>query len=224
MPVIARAAENIPGYDQQYPPFRLDEYNYHAIARSILDGTLYASHDAKEFPYPIGFPVVAAPFIALFGDIGGYLANLCILMGATLLFYLLARRYTGRNGSLLLTAVLAFATLNWFYATSCYTEPLSQLLVLGSFALVTGINSTVRRHAIALMCGAYSSDLLFSSDRITYCSPSHLVSTWRLIQLVRSGSTVRCCHLHWGLYRLWRSGLSGTAQSSVHHSRLSIQG
>lgn len=136
MPVISRAAETIPGYDLHYPPFRLDEYNYHTIARSVLSGEVYRD-GALEFDFPIGFPVVAAPFVAVFGDRGGYLANLLILWAAAILFYVLARRYTSSTGASILTAILAFATLNWFYATSCYAEPLAQLLVLGSFGLAT---------------------------------------------------------------------------------------
>jgi len=152
MPVISRAAETIPGYDETYPPFRLDEYNYHTIAESIIDGDLYAD-GAKEFHYPIGFPVVAVSFVALFGEIGGYLANLLILWCAAVVFYLMVRRYQGTAGSLIITGVLAFATLNWFYATSCYTEPLSQLLVLGSFSLLTAAGAPDKRR-IALFAAA----------------------------------------------------------------------
>ncbi|MFC1512373.1 ArnT family glycosyltransferase, partial [Candidatus Latescibacterota bacterium] len=153
MPVISRAAETIPGYDETYPPFRLDEYSYYTIAESILAGDIYAD-DAKEFHYPIGFPIIAAPFIALFGEIGGYLANMLILWCAAIIFYLIVRRTTGTAGSLIMTGVLALATLNWFYATSCYTEPLSQLLVLAAFAFLTTTGAPGKRHiALLLVAG-----------------------------------------------------------------------
>lgn len=93
---------------------------------------------ALERSFTIGFPVVAAPFIAALGDIGGYVANAIILWICLILFYRIVRRYgCSQLKALVLTVILAFATLNWFYAVSCYTEPLSQLLVLVSFFLVT---------------------------------------------------------------------------------------
>jgi hypothetical protein len=134
--VIERSAETIPGYDANYPPFRMDEHVYDAIARSVLAGDLYRD-GAPEFSYPVGFPLVAAPFVAVFGQAGGYVANLIILWLSAVVFFLVVRRFAGFGRALIATAVLAFATLNWFYANSCYTEPLSQLLVIASFACLT---------------------------------------------------------------------------------------
>ncbi len=136
LPVIAHKAEDIPGYDVRYPPFRVDEYNYHTIAENILSGDVYAE-GSLERSYTIGFPVAALPFVAVFGSIGGYVANAVIMWACLVVFYLAARGYTGRLKSMIVTAVLAFATLNWFYAASCYTEPLSQLLLLLSLFLLT---------------------------------------------------------------------------------------
>jgi len=175
MPVIARMAESIPGYDTNYPPFRVDEYNYNTIAKSLLTGDIYRP-DSLERSYTIGFPVVAAPFIAVFGNIGGYVANALIIWGGLLLFYGILRRDLSRGKSLIVTAILAFATLDWFYAASCYTEPLAQLLALGSWYLLvrgsdestgpawwaaagaaTALNLFVRPHYIllAVQIGAY---------------------------------------------------------------------
>lgn len=132
MPVIARLAENIPGYDRTYPPFRVDEYNYHTIAENILNGSVY-EENSLERNFTIGFPLVASPFIAIMGEIGGYIANVFIIWLSIVVFYMILRRYCSRSKALIFSLIMAFATLNWFYAASCYTEPLSQLLINLSF-------------------------------------------------------------------------------------------
>lgn len=151
MPVIARQAENIPGYDTHYPPFRVDEYNYNTIAHNILSGSIYTS-DSLERSYTIGFPVVAAPFIALFGDIGGYIANTLIIWAGLIIFYCIARRFAGSGLSIVATLILAFTTLDYFYAASCYTEPLAQLMVLLSIFFILprkGKESDVRAFIVS---------------------------------------------------------------------------
>jgi len=160
MPVIARQAENIPGYDTHYPPFRVDEYNYYAIARNILEGRLYEG-ESLERGYPAGFAFVAAPFVAVLGPLGGYVANACIMWACLVLFYVMSRRYAPRGRSLFLTGLLAFTTLNWFYAASCYTEPLSQLLVLGALFLLTAGGDLRKRGVFMFAAGFVLSLNLF---------------------------------------------------------------
>jgi len=160
LPIIAHKAEDIPGYDTNYPPFRVDEYNYHTIAENILSGDVYAE-GSLERSYTIGFPVVALPFIALFGRIGGYVANAVIMWTCLVVFYLTARRYASRAKSLVLTAVLAFATLNWFYAASCYTEPLSQLLLVLAFYFLTVDDNAPRRRTALAAAGCLAALNLF---------------------------------------------------------------
>ncbi len=152
--VIERAAETINGYDNFYPPFRMDEHTYYDIAKSVLAGEIY-QNDASEFYYPIGFPLVAAPFVALFGEVGIYLANLLILWFSAILFFLIARRFTGPLKALILTIILAFATLNWFYANSGYSEPLSQLLVLSSLAFLTTLEKQNRRRILFMLLAGF---------------------------------------------------------------------
>ena len=136
LPITTRMAENSPGFADSYPPFRTDEYNYYQISRDLLDGRLY-SPGSFEYGYPLGFSVVAAPFVAVMGPAGGYAANVLVTWLCAIMFYLAARRYAARWKALVMTAVLAFAGLNWFYAVSWYSEPLAQLLVLASFFLLT---------------------------------------------------------------------------------------
>ena len=159
MPIIAHQAENIPGYDTHYPPFRVDEYNYHTIAGNLLAGRLY-EEGSLERAYTVGFPVIAAPFVAVFGPRGGYIANVFIVWLCLVLFYLIIRRYASRPKSLVLTVVLAFATLNWFYADSCYTEPFSQLLVLISFYFLTQ-NTDGKKRTAAIVAGIAAALNLF---------------------------------------------------------------
>ncbi|HUT63732.1 MAG TPA: hypothetical protein VMZ04_07225 [Anaerolineae bacterium] len=157
LPVIARQAENIPGYDVNYPPFRVDEYNYYAIARNVLSGRLY-EEGSYERGFTVGFPLIAAPFIAVLGKIGGYVANMFIIWISLVFFFLILRRYGSRWKALIITIILAFATLNWFYAVSCYTEPLSQLLVLLSFYLIT-MDRDSRRWDLAVFLAGFSTAL-----------------------------------------------------------------
>lgn len=133
--ITTRKADTIANYDKYYPPFRTDEYNYYSISRNILSGDLY-KEDSFERAYPLGFPLVAAPFVAIFGERGGYIANLVLCVLSAWLFFLLIRRYNTRIGVLALVLACAFATLNWFYAISNYSEPLAQVLIVTSLYLV----------------------------------------------------------------------------------------
>ncbi len=151
VPVILAGAEEYPHYVEAYPPFRMDEVNYYKMAKSLLAGDLYDADDSVEMSYPAGFSVVAAPFVAVWDEMGGYIANMLIIWCSLIIFYLIARRHVSRVRSLIMTVILAFATTNWFYAVSCYTEPLAQLLVLLGFWLLTW-DSSSRRLPFILVC------------------------------------------------------------------------
>ncbi len=151
LPIIERAAETIPGFAEHYPPFRVDENVYYTISRHILEGGMYAEIEALERAYTPGFPVVAAPFVAVFDRMGGYVANLLIVIGSLVVFYFILRRYGFRGNAIALTLIMAFASLNWFYAISNYTEPLAQLFILLSlFFILPPGNYGRKRYQLAL--------------------------------------------------------------------------
>ncbi|MFC1538078.1 ArnT family glycosyltransferase [Candidatus Latescibacterota bacterium] len=160
LPIILPAAEDYPHYVEAYPPFRMDELNYYTIAKHILSGNLY-EQNSVEMSYPAGFPLIAAPFVAVWDKMGGYIANMMIIWFSLIVFYLIAVRYVSQKKSLLMTAILAFATLNWFYAVSCYTEPLSQLFVLLAFYFLTWKRSSARYHIFLLCAGIMTGLNLF---------------------------------------------------------------
>ncbi|MDP2984593.1 MAG: hypothetical protein Q8O92_14840 [Candidatus Latescibacter sp.] len=161
LPIIERLAEDIPGFDQSYPPFRVDENIYYSISQNILSGTLYKGEHSPERGFTLGFPLVAAPFIAVLGKMGGYAANLMIVLLSLGVFYLILYRYGFRRKALVMTAIMAFASLNWFYAVSNYTEPLSQLLVLVSFALLLRDRSSPGGRTMIILSGVFTALNLF---------------------------------------------------------------
>lgn len=146
MPITTRQADVIPGNDRYYPPFRTDEYNYYDIAKKILAGKLY-EEGSLERAFPLGFPLVAAPFVAVFDTLGGYAANVVIVLLSLMLYYGIIRRYGSRTQVIALLLVMAFATLDWFYAVSCYSEPLAQLLTVLAMYLI--IRGRERPHAVS---------------------------------------------------------------------------
>ncbi|MCE5251965.1 glycosyltransferase family 39 protein [bacterium] len=204
MPITTRQADMIPGYDRYYPPFRTDEFNYYNIAQHILTGGLY-QEGSFERAYPLGFPLAAAPFIAVLGERGGYVANILITMLSLYIFYIVIRRYNKRSHVLALVIVMAFATLNWFYADSCYSEPLSQLLLILTLYLmergknspkslyfflaagiVTGFNLFVRPHYVLIGAPFFVSLWLSGKSRYTFknagilygCGIGAVVAVW----------------------------------------------
>jgi hypothetical protein len=161
LPIIERKAETIPGFADYYPPFRVDENVYYIISRHILDGILYMRPEAPERAYTMGFPLVAAPFVAVFDKMGGYVANLIIMFGSLAVFYRILSRYGFRGKAIALTLVMAFASLDWFYAISNYSEPLAQLLVLLSLRfLLPGEKSGRKGYELAL-AGVFTALNLF---------------------------------------------------------------
>ena len=161
LPIIERMAEDIPGFERIYPPFRVDENVYYDISRHILDGTLYRAPEASERGFPIGFPIAAAPFVAALGKMGGYVANLMIILASLAVFHLILRRYGFRWRAVILTLIMAFASLDWFYAVSNYSEPLSQLLVLLSFGLLVRDRDARGANLAAVFSGVFTALNLF---------------------------------------------------------------
>lgn len=132
LPIIEQSPEAIPGFVDNYPPFRVDEDAYYHISRRILDGTIYTG-EGQEIGFTAGFPLVAAPFVAVFDKMGGYITNLLIVFLSLIVFNLTLRRYGFRRRAAVLTFIAAFASLEWFYAVSNYSEPFAQLLVMLAF-------------------------------------------------------------------------------------------
>jgi hypothetical protein len=177
LPIILPEAESYPHYVEVYPPFRMDEVNYYKIAKTILEGDLY-EQGSIERSYPIGFPIIAAPFVAVWDEQGGYNANMVIIWFSLIVFYLIASRHISRIKSLFMTAILAFATLNWFYAVSCYTEPLSQLLVLLGFYFLTWKKSSPRLPVILFCAGIMTALNLFVRPHYILIAIPFFIFSW----------------------------------------------
>jgi hypothetical protein len=161
LPIIESLPENIPGFEKNYPPFRVDENNYYIISQNILEGNLYKGEQAPERGFTMGFPLVAAPFVAILGKMGGYAANLIIVVLSLLVFYLILYRFGFRLKALAMTVIMAFASLNWFYAISNYTEPLSQLLVLISFYFLLWDKNSSSYKTMIFLSGIFTALNLF---------------------------------------------------------------
>ncbi len=158
LPIIEHSPEAIPGFVDNYPPFRVDEDAYYHISRRILDGTIYTG-EGQEIGFTSGFPLVAAPFVAVFDKMGGYIANLLIIFLSLVVFHLTLRRYGFRKRAAVLTIIAAFASLEWFYAVSNYSEPFAQLLVMLAFYLLAPGRSG-RSETIALLVSGFCTGLI----------------------------------------------------------------
>ncbi len=240
LPITTRQADTIPGYDRYYPPFRTDEYNYYGIGKNILSGKLY-EENSFERGYPPGFSLVALPFIAVLGEMGGYAANVVIVLLSVFLFYCVIRRYNSRAHVLALVLIMAFATLNWFYAVSCYSEPLSQFLVVLSVYLmmrgkdtsnnrllligagiVTGLNLFVRPHYIvlaviffgSLWVGSRSKFSLKNNGILYACGVSAVVILWVIRNTVIFGSPLAFEYTRM-LVQFFPGGLEGGVKGNV---------
>ena len=140
-----------------YPPFRVDEDAYYHISRRILDGTVYTG-EGQEIGFTAGFPLVAAPFVAVFDKMGGYIANMLIVFISLVVFHRTLRRYGFRKRAAVLILIAAFASLEWFYAISNYSEPLAQLLVVLAFFARAGRSG--RSDGIALLVSGFLTGLI----------------------------------------------------------------
>ncbi len=177
LPVITRNAEILGSYRAIYPPFRMDEFNYYTIARNIIEGNVY-QEGSIEKSFTIGFPLLSVPFIFLWDKLGGYLANLVIVWCSLFVFYRIARRYVSNLRALIMTAILAFATLNWFYAVSLYTEPLAQLLILLGFFFLTEKGSPHRMPMFLSTAGALTGLNLFVRPHYILLALPFFLCSW----------------------------------------------
>jgi len=151
-PVIQSFAENIEHYAEHYPPFRMNEWTFYTIAEDA--GTDYfwePGHPART--NPVAFPLIAAPLIGKFGEIGIYYANAFIMWACALVFMVIMIRIVPFAAACVFTLILAFATPNLFFAASAYVEPLGQLMILLSiFFFVKGLSSN-RELVYYTLCG-----------------------------------------------------------------------
>ena len=166
-PVINSYAENIDHYSEHYPPFRMNEWTVFAITESIVSGT-FRQEDLNARSHPPGFPLIAAPLVAKFGEIGIYYANAFIMWLCSLVFLAVMIRIVPFALACVFTIVLAFATPNLFFATSAYPEPLGQLIMLLSlWGFVRGLASN-RELIYYSLCGVITGLSLFVSPFMVF--------------------------------------------------------
>ena len=140
-PVTTHFAEKDTLYEEHYPPFRMNEWTCYRITDEIIHGRLYEANSFSRL-HPIGFSLLAVPFTIRWGEAGPYFTNAVILWLSALIFFLMMREITGALTAAAATLVLAFATPNFFYAASAFSEPTAQLLVvLAMFLFVRGLSS-----------------------------------------------------------------------------------
>lgn len=151
-PVINTFAEKNESFAENYPPFRMNEWIYYSISDEIISGSI---NDVNSFSkiYPIGFSFLAVPLTMKYGEIGIYYTNSFILWLCALVFFSLMMHIIRFPLAVAFTFVLAFATPNLFFASSAYSEPTSQLLILISiYFLIKGLTTNSELYYYSL-CG-----------------------------------------------------------------------
>ncbi len=159
-PVVTPGAETSASYAQYYPPYRLEEQVNAEIARDVLSGRLWAEGSPSR-QYPAGTGIVAAPFTAIWGQRGAYIANAVLLWAAAIAFFFLMTELVDIPIAAAATVALAFATPNLFYAASAFSGPAGQLILL--IALVLLVRGMVSRYERILyaVSGFLAGSLLF---------------------------------------------------------------
>lgn len=151
-PVINSFADKSTAYEEHYPPFRLNEWRIYTVTESIIYDNLRTTGESPKFE-SIGFPLLATLLTYRFGEMGIYYTNAFIMWLSALVFFLLMRRFAPFYLAVAGTFVLAFATPNLFFASSAYSEPLAQLLLLISlYFLMKGISAEVP-NLFYFLCG-----------------------------------------------------------------------
>jgi hypothetical protein len=151
-PVVTAQAEKNSAFADHYPPFRMSEWTNFTIAEDVIRGRLFSSESASH-RNPIGFPVLAAPLIRLWGGQGMFYTNAFILWISSLVFFFLLIEMVSFSTAVGATLGLAFATPNLFYAASAFSEPLGQLLTLVSVYLFARGSTAVNDRAFYLCSG-----------------------------------------------------------------------
>ena len=159
-PVVTSFAEKDEIFTEHYPPFRMFEWANYSVTREIIDGRMYRPGTFSR-SMPVGYPLVAAPLTAKWGERGMYLTNVFILWISSLVFFFLMLELVEYPLAIASTLVLALATPNIFYASSAFPEPTAQLfLVLSVFLFVKGIMAN-REWLYYGLCGVSTGLLLF---------------------------------------------------------------
>lgn len=141
-PVVTARAERDTVYEEHYPPFRMGEWANYSIAKDLVNGRFFAK-DSLARKHPVGFPAIAAPLVGAWGEAGPYFANAFILWVSALVFFFIVIDLVSFPVAAGATFVLAFATPNFFYAASAFSEPLGQMLLLVSLLLFLRGNAAV---------------------------------------------------------------------------------
>ena len=151
-PVITPRGEGIYIMAEHYPPFRMDEWSGYSIANDMLEGNL-SDAESLSRKHPLGFSVLSVPLTAIWGKAGPYYTNAFILWFSAILFFFLIFEMQSFYPALILTTFLAFATPNLFYASSAFSEPASQVLVILTLLLFLRRMREARNHTVSLFCG-----------------------------------------------------------------------
>ena len=164
--VVTPFAEDNEVFTEHYPPFRMHEWVNYSMSRELLDGGLF-EEDSFSRGNSVGFSVLAAPFVAKWGERGIFLANAFIVWAAALMFFFLMLEFVEYQLAVALTLILALATPNIFYASSAFAETAAQLILLFSvWAFVKGMLSQ-RELLFYLMSGLAAGLLIFFVPSLT---------------------------------------------------------
>ncbi len=159
-PVPLPFAERFESFTDQYPPFRLSEYDNYRTVRALLDGTLGEDSGGDGYG-SIGYALLAAPLASRWGESGLYYTNAVIMWLSAIVFFFLMLELAAFPLALAATLVLAFATPNFFFAASAFSEPAAQLVLL--VAVLMFVKGMVSQSEMVyfLLCGTASGLLLF---------------------------------------------------------------
>lgn len=159
-PVITPHAESIYAMAEHYPPFRMDEWSSYSITNDMLEGKLNNAESLSR-KHPLEFSLLCFPLTALWGKAGPYYTNAFILWLSAILFFFLMFEMQSFFPALISTLFLAFATPNLFYASSAFSEPASQVLVLLVLLLFLRRLKEERNYLISFFCGLFAGFNLF---------------------------------------------------------------
>ncbi|HEX2852173.1 MAG TPA: hypothetical protein VHO24_02965 [Opitutaceae bacterium] len=197
--------------------YNLDHVHFKVLFQ-FLDGADRSVWDGALFLRRILFPVLAYPFMKLWGfEIGGTLASLLLNVSGFIAFILIVRRFTGERAAVFAAWLLAlypgaayWGGLPYVYST---IFPFSLLLTGGLLALHRG-NSPARVAVISLLMGiAY-----LGYDLVFYFLPaSILLLLWRrqVVSAVLSGACQVIPLLAWLMFLRHGLGQSLTNSNSA---------
>jgi len=151
-PVVTIFAEENEHFSKHYPPFRMEEWDNYSITEDIIRGKLYEDESLSR-KRPIGFPFLGVYLTRKWGESGLYYTNAFILWISAQIFFLLMLELVAFPLALASTLILALATPNLFYASSAFSEPVAQLIiVLSLYFFIKGMMAQ-RMWLFNLLCG-----------------------------------------------------------------------